>query len=236
MKRYILILTIPFMLFGCHTYKSPRYSYPTSRSFANNESKNLNIALYSTDKNINGQDDKVEYAEGIKIIYNAYIRLIVRKTDSLSQKLKEIAVKYDGYLLSAGSDEITIRVKADKLENAISDIEKEGKVDYKDISGEDVTELFSDYEIRLDNAMKARKRYLELLEKAANVSEALEVEKELERLNNEIELIKGKLKLMEHLVSYSTIRVGYQEKVKPGILGYIGIGTYKFVKWFFVRN
>jgi hypothetical protein len=236
MKRFILILTIPFMLFGCHSYKVARYSNSTPGNISLFDAQFRNVAYYKSDTKKSYEREKNNYVEDIKIIYNAYIRLIVKQPDSLSQKLKEIAVKYDGYLLSAGSDEITIRVIADKLENAISDIEKEGKVDYKNISGEDVTEQFSDFEIRLDNAMKARKRYLELLENAANVSEALEVEKELERLNNEIELLKGKLKRMEHLVSYSTIRVGYQEKVKPGVLGYIGIGTYKFVKWFFVRN
>ena len=46
-----------------------------------------------------------------------------------------------------------------------------------------------DLEIRLENAEKARNRYLELLDKAETVGEVLSVEKELERLNEKIDLI-----------------------------------------------
>jgi hypothetical protein len=88
----------------------------------------------------------------------------------------------------------------------------------------------------LDNSEKARTRYLALLAKAEDVQAALLVEKELERLNGTIELMKGKMNRMEHLVDYSTITIYISEKKKPGVIGYIGIGIFKAVKWLFVRN
>jgi hypothetical protein len=88
----------------------------------------------------------------------------------------------------------------------------------------------------LDNASNARKRYLELLAKAETVEAALKVEKELERLNGEIDSLEGKINQLKHLSEYSTITVYLEEKVKPGILGYVGIGLYESVKWIFVRN
>ncbi len=39
-----------------------------------------------------------------------------------------------------------------------------------------------------------------------------------------------------HAVLYSTIHVTMEERKKPGILGYVAIGVYQVVKWFFVRN
>jgi hypothetical protein len=84
--------------------------------------------------------------------------------------------------------------------------------------------------------MKARERYLELLEKAENVQAALMVEKELERLNGEIDMLKGKINRLEHITEYSSITVYIKEKVKPGIIGYVFVGLYKGDKWLFVRN
>lgn len=122
------------------------------------------------------------------------------------------------------------------MKNAVTDITILGKTKSKTISGDDVTEQYTDFQIRLDNAYKARDRYLELLAKAENVEAALKVEKELERLNGEIDSLEGKLKRFKHLSAYSTITVYMEEKVKPGILGYIGIGLYQAVKWLIIRN
>ena len=60
---------------------------------------------------------------------------------------------------------------------------------YKSITGKDVTDEHYDLNIRLENAQLARDRYLELLNRAQTVDETLKVEKELERLNTELDLL-----------------------------------------------
>ncbi len=122
------------------------------------------------------------------------------------------------------------------LDTAIAAIAALGEITSKNIIGNDVTDRYTDYEIRLENAQSARKRYLELLSQAENVSAALMVEKELERLNTEIDLLEGQMRSITQNVQYSSITVYLNEKVKPGILGYIGIGIYEGVKWLFVRG
>jgi len=101
--------------------------------------------------------------------------------------------------------------------------------------GEDVTEEYRDLEIRLDSAEKTRKRYLELLNKAEKVDEILKIERELERLNGEIDLLKGKINRLTHLAQYATITVQTSNGVKKGVLGYAFYGVYSGVKWLFVR-
>jgi len=177
-----------------------------------------------------------ELNKNSKIIYNAQLQLIVKNPDTINIHLVRIAKKHKGYAQTVGSRYSVIRVATDSLSRAISDIASLGKLESKNISGEDVTDQFQDFQIRLDNAEKARTRYLELLQKAQNVEETLKVEKELERLNVEIDLLKGKINRLSHLTEYSTISVRLKEKVKPGILGYIFIGVYKSVRWLFVRN
>lgn len=184
--------------------------------------------------NYNRSEDGI--AAERKILYSANLALAVKNPDTLNVQLERIAKKYHGYVNETGTYQTVIRVKSDELNPAINEISLLGKLQSKSLSGQDVTEEYLDYQVRLENAEKARSRYLELLAKAENVSAALLVEKELERLNGTIEMMKGKMARLEHLEAFSTITVKIKERKKPGILGYIGIGLYKGVKWLFVRN
>lgn len=177
-----------------------------------------------------------ELPKSKKIIYQSDLDLVVQKPDSAIYKIGLIAKQNGGYVSKAGTYQNLIRVKSENLDKAILEISELGDVQRKTISGEDVTDQYIDFEIRLDNAEKSRKRYLELLAKAENVEAALKVEKELERVNQNIDLLKGKMNKIDHLSEYATISVNVKEKKKPGILGYVGLGLYYSVKWLFVRN
>jgi hypothetical protein len=177
-----------------------------------------------------------ETASERMMIYDAHITLEVKSQDSATAKIASIAKKYSGYILNSGNDYTTIRLVSANLKNAMEEASALGKVKDKSINGKDVTDEFTDYQIRLENAERSRKRYLELLEKAHSVEETLKVERELERLNGEIDLLKGKLSRTSHLVEYATLTVYHNEKIKPGPLGYVFVGLYNGVKWLFVRS
>jgi hypothetical protein len=170
------------------------------------------------------------------IIYNA--RFVI-ESDDLEKTSKEVSAipsVYGGYIVSSGTYRVEFRVPSDKFESAVKDLEKFKGITSKNIYSEDVTDSYRDTELRLDSKIKARDRYLDLLKKAENVTAAISVEKELERLNGEIEVMKGKLKRLSHLARYSTITVSLDEETKPGPIGYILMYTWKGVKWLFVRN
>ncbi|WP_421946659.1 DUF4349 domain-containing protein [Phaeodactylibacter xiamenensis] len=171
-----------------------------------------------------------------KILYDAYLTLTVETPDSTSLYIQAIAKRYGGYVNEIGTDRSIIRVESQLLDAAIDDISQLGRLDRKSVRGQDVTEAYLDYQIRLDNAQQARGRYLDLLDQAATVDEILKVEKELERLNETIDLLKGKMNRIDHLDTYATITINLRERQKPGILGYIGIGLYRSVRWLFVRG
>jgi len=222
----ILILTI-LGISSCATERSSTtgYSYNDAggaSSFGQNE-------YYKSD------DDR-DYTYPKKVIYSSTIDLTVKIPDTANVQIGAIAKKYNGYVQQCGTSTCVIRVEEKFLKNAMDDISLLGKVERKSSYGEDVTAQYSDYAIRLENAEKSRLRYLELLEKAENVQAALLVEKELERLNETIELMKGQMNRIDHLSAYSTITIYLKEKPKPGIIGYIGIGIFKSIKWLFVRN
>jgi hypothetical protein len=188
---------------------------------------------YSTDADELLEKKKASYSEK-KIIRESELKLLVKNGDSTNARITKIADKYKGYLVLSGNQDIQIRVEAALMNEAIEDISKLGKVQYKFLRGRDVSDFYLDNEIRLENAERARKKYLELLDKAQTVSEGIMVEKELERLNGEIDGLKGKLKNMDHLSEYATIDVRLQEKKILGPLGLVSVAVYKIVKLLFV--
>lgn len=183
-----------------------------------------------------GMDSELPQSDDRKVIFNASLYLVVEYPDTANHYIEQITKKYEGYVNKLGTEQTIIRVKSQSLDQALDDLAMVGKVRNQSINGQDVTNTYFDFKIRLENAEKARSRYLELLEKAVTVEEILQVEKELERLNEKIDLIKGQMNRIEHLDAFSTITINLREKKKPGLLGYIGLGLYHSVKWLFVRN
>lgn len=174
--------------------------------------------------------------EDRKLIYSASLGLTVAEPDSTLARIVALAKEFDGYVNRTGSYGATIRVPAARLDEALNRISALGKVTRKNIVGEDVTEAYFDMGIRLDNAEKARQRYLELLAKAQNVAETLLVERELERLTETIDLLKGKMNRLDQLEAYSSVSVNLERKAKLGPLGYVFKGVFSAVRWLFVRN
>ena len=62
----------------------------------------------------------------------------------------------------------------------------------------------------MKNAMAVRERLSALLAKAENVQAALEVEKELNRVGEEIERLQAKIELLKNRVAYSTITINFE--------------------------
>jgi hypothetical protein len=171
-----------------------------------------------------------------RIVMNASMDLRVKNADSTNMRLAAIAKQHGGYVVSLAERTSMIRVRASALDSAIASTSALGKVLWKSIGGKDVTEEYVDQDLRLDNARKARDRYLELLKQAENVQAALLVEKELERLNGEIELLEGRQMKLRHLSEMATISVDLRRKEKLGPLGCVFVGTWKGVRWLFVRG
>ncbi|NVO01561.1 MAG: DUF4349 domain-containing protein [Bacteroidetes bacterium] len=227
--KTLILLSLTLVLFSCASSKqSSAYSYGD-----NSGNSKVSAGLSeNSDKDVKNNKKSPERM----ILYNASLTITAKKPDTVSKKVIDIAKKYEGYMLNSGTYSTTIRVKADKLKMAMADIELLGKVKSRNIYTEDVSIEYKDLAIRLDNAQKARTRYLELLQKSANVDEALKVEKELERLNTEIDLLNGKITRYDHLEEFSTISIYVQKRKQPGPLGYVFIGLYKVVKLLFVIN
>lgn len=145
-----------------------------------------------------------------KLIKEAMLRLRVKQQRAVNDAIQALAQEYGGYLVQSQPEKVIIRVEADRLEEALDEIESLTGVQElvsRRIEGRDVTKTMRNYSIRLDNKREARQRYLELMQEATSVSDMLKIEKELERLNTEIEEIESQLRALEERVALSKITV-----------------------------
>ena len=104
-----------------------------------------------------------------------------------------------------------IRIPRGRFDPVHAQIDKIGDVLHRDVQAEDVTDEYVDAEIRIKNARAMQARLKVLLEKAS-VKEALEIEKEMRRVTEELELLEGKLKLLKDKIAYSTITVSFEPR------------------------
>ncbi len=145
------------------------------------------------------------------LIYTASVTMAVYQVDQGLGAVEKIARDNGGFLALKRDREITIRIPRARFDITLAAIDKIGDVLHRDIQAQDVTDEFVDAEIRIKNARAMQVRLKVLLDKA-NVKEALEIEKEMRRVTEELELLEGKLKLLKDKIAYSTITVTFQAR------------------------
>ena len=168
------------------------------------------------------------------MIYDASLQIESKVPYITISKIKNISQKENGYILNLGNDNITIRVPVENMNQTIQEIHQLGVIKNSDLYGKDITSSYYDITIRLENLEKIKGRYLELLKKSDSVDTTLRIEKEIERLQLEIESLKGQYQRLTHLKEFSTIVIGITVPISPGPIGWIFVEIYEGIKWLFV--
>lgn len=145
------------------------------------------------------------------IVYTARVTMAVYQVDQGLAAVEKIARDQGGFLALKRDREITVRVPRQRFDVTLAAIDKLGDVLHRDVEAQDVTDEFVDLEIRIKNAHAMQTRLKALLEKAP-VKEALEIEKELHRVTEDLERLEGRLKLLRDKIAYSTITVAFEPR------------------------
>lgn len=140
------------------------------------------------------------------VIYTARFTMAVYQVDQGLAAVEKIARDNGGFLGQKRDREITVRVPRGRFEAALAAIGTIGDVLHREIQAQDVTDEHVDLEIRIKNSRAMQRRLTELLAKAS-VKEALEIEKELHRVTQELELLEGRMKVLKDKIALSTITV-----------------------------
>lgn len=140
-----------------------------------------------------------------------------------------IASRYGGYVLSstvrgdeAKRGSITLRVPADRFEEAIRDLRGLGTVGAESISGREVGQEFVDLHARLRNARAQQAVLLNLMGEAVTIPQTIHVQRELEGVQLEIEELTGRLRYLRDRTALGTIVVNLAEVGAPAAPGVFG--------------
>jgi hypothetical protein len=157
-------------------------------------------------------------------------RLVIRtgqagiEVDSLEPALaglRAVAQRVGGFMGNAsvqtGRNQVRqatveIKVPAGRFDDLTEGLRPLGRVEFLNVSAEDVSEEFVDLTARVANARRLEERLLELLaSRTGKLQDVLSVERELARVREEIERMEGRLRFLRARAQLSTLSVGLHE-------------------------
>lgn len=157
-----------------------------------------------------------------RIVYTGAIgmREDADKMSALLDRVADVAESAGGHLAGRTDTSITVKIPSAGFRNALTQVDKLGEVLRRSVTAEDVSAEFNDLEVRLDNLRATRKRIEEFMARATSLTDALTVERELERVTGEIDKIQGRLKFLRERTAFSllTVSVEARPKKEPAVV------------------
>ncbi|MCE5229856.1 DUF4349 domain-containing protein [bacterium] len=147
-----------------------------------------------------------------KVIYTATLGLQVASRDQALEQIHGLITRLGGFVQHATLESVTFRVPPQRFDEALKSLAGMGQVIDRDISSQDVTDQYVDVEIRIKTAEESRDRLRVLLTKAVKAEDLLKIEADIRRLTEEIERMKGQLRLLANQVDLATITVNLRER------------------------
>ncbi len=161
------------------------------------------------------------------IVRNAYLEMRVKDVNDSVDRLRAAIRAHDAEIAElslSGGDvrpldaqatgpagptyaSIVVRVPSSRLDALTTALAKLGTVVSQSESASDVTEQAIDMEARLKNLHAEEKRLRSFLDKTNDVSELLEVQKELARVRGDIESMDAQLTYLKRQVAKATLSV-----------------------------
>ncbi len=169
------------------------------------------------------------------------MRIETSDVGNASHKAQVIVKKRGGYLETINSNDdgdsyarLRLRIPKNALPGTMDDLATLGKVTSRNIEVEDVTEQWIDLQAKIKNMRALRDRLRALLRQAKTVKETLEVEKELTRVQSDLDSLEGKIKAMQKHAAFSKLTLTISRKSVPGPIGAVGKGAWWGLKKLFV--
>lgn len=155
------------------------------------------------------------------IIHRADLQLNVKNLEKAQLTIEKKVSDYGGYIVESNvyreseesiSSQLTVRIPEKYFQTFLTDAEGEAaEVLQRNVTGEDITEQYIDLESRVKSKRTVEERLLAFMGKAEKTEDLLKISADLSKVQEEIELIVGKMKYLENQTSFSTIQIGMYE-------------------------
>lgn len=151
------------------------------------------------------------------IIHQARISTSVKDLKKAQHNMEQRVKDYGGYIVESNvyleSDETSsgkmiVRIPEKHFETFLSEAEVEAsKVLEKNVTGQDVTEQYVDLSSRVKSKRAVEERLLAFMKDAEKTEDLLKISSDLAKVQEEIEVLVGKIKYLENQTSFSTIEL-----------------------------
>lgn len=142
-----------------------------------------------------------------QVIYTAVMVLSVFDIDAVAELLESMPQRYGGWIESRYDYQITLRIRAERLFEAMDQLAELGIVLDKSLLAEDVTAEYVDLASRIRILEQIVARLEALLAKATTVEEALQIRVELDRMRIELEAARVRMRALSEDIDFSTLTV-----------------------------
>jgi hypothetical protein len=154
------------------------------------------------------KEKKEEPAEPRTAISSTMV-LKVSDRNKTADALIADAEKLGGYFSSRTDDQVTLKVPTEDAKSFIADAEKMGKVVERSFSANDVGGHLRELRTLLKSRQQVFQRYFAVLSSATQ-STIVQVEAQMTQLVQEIEGLKGQIRLIQHQLQFAEIVVRFE--------------------------
>lgn len=172
------------------------------------------VADYESPVADNGAAEGGAAQQERKLIKNGSVTLEVQSLAAADSAVEKWSASLGGYISSSYSYQTsanyTVKIPAARFDEAMKTAGDLGILREHSISTQDVSEQFYDLQTRLSNKKVMRDNLRGYLERAKDIKDLLQIEKELNFVLTEIESMEGRMKRLSNQIDYATITVSVQ--------------------------
>jgi hypothetical protein len=138
--------------------------------------------------------------------------LLVESVQAAKGYVSDVHEQTDG--LGGLSATMQVRVPYTVFDRSMQQLASLGKILDKQVTAQDVTEEFVDTQAKVRNLKRTESRLLDHLTRTGRLSDTLLIEKELNRVREEVEQLEGRVRFLSHRIAFSTITLTIKEKAR----------------------
>ena len=147
------------------------------------------------------------------IVRTVDLGIVVEDVTAAIEAASNIAQDMGGWLVGSEHSlkhrgSVSVRVPANSLDDAIDALRDLAfEVDYEIAHSQDVTDEYVDLKSRMRNLEATENALLALFDRAQKVEDALDVQRELARVQEQMEIMQGRIAYLEQTSAYSLLNV-----------------------------
>lgn len=214
----IIIVVLLFILYrqyapGFPLYRRTLYEAPADVSFeAGAPAPKMGLSLLPPPV----QEFAPSEREERLVVEESSMSLVVSKVRETSDKIIDYAKETGGFMVSTSLTKpeevpfatVVVRVPAEKFREVLNYYRSLAvKVSSENIKGTDVTDEYVDIEARLATLNKTKAKFEEIMEEAVEIQDILQVQREIIRLQDQIDTLKGRQNYLEKTAALAKITI-----------------------------